>query len=514
MPSHKGGVNTSCSSPTSNASMDPCSPEGSTHSSRSGRQRLRPWLEAQVNSGDHPGLQWLDRENRIFRMTWKHGGRADWSEEDGSIFKAWAVHTGRFREGVDEPDWPTWKTRLRCAINKLKPDIQELKHRSCSEEPNPFRVFQFTDRKDSGSSSPPQGGSPASVSDDLDDYRYVVQDRPSVIQPNNGNIPTIISESFNSKASIERHEDCVDSEVSILGSDLQNVSIKDLVPPQSIPLGSNISMASNFSSMDTGSLTEAGGQRIKSEPLENADSSYLQTQVNDSEMLVILRLRNEIIYQFKVVNPHGCRVFYGDCPCPEVWCEQVFGSQEADQIMVPYSPGQLRSADQESYTQTVLQGMDLGVSIRMNKSSIYLQRRCKTRIIASPANTGEKSTRKVGRNETLKVFDFHEHFLPAFMQYQQGEGPRPSPQVVIAVGQDFHMDTEPYANILVSITVCHAHASYLLSQHTAANSAPEMSHSNHFDEHMKLLKDYKCTLYTNPEQMAALAPTCEEPLQQ
>lgn len=58
----------------------------------------------------------------------------------------WAIHTGRYREGMDQPDWPSWKTRLRCALNKL-PDIQELKDQSCYDEPNPYRVYRFVDRK-------------------------------------------------------------------------------------------------------------------------------------------------------------------------------------------------------------------------------------------------------------------------------------------------------------------------------------------------------------------------------
>ena len=66
--------------------MEPGSPEGSTSSGRT-RQRLKPWLEAQINSGRFPGLAWVDKKQRTFRITWKHGGRADWSEQDALIFK-------------------------------------------------------------------------------------------------------------------------------------------------------------------------------------------------------------------------------------------------------------------------------------------------------------------------------------------------------------------------------------------------------------------------------------------
>ncbi|KAL8571726.1 hypothetical protein ACOMHN_060812 [Nucella lapillus] len=141
--------------------MDPGSPEGSGSSSGGSRprQRLKPWLEAQINSRRFPGLSWVDKAKGIFRITWKHGGRADWSEQDALIFKEWAIHTGRYREGTDNPDWPSWKTRLRCALNKL-PDIQELKDMSCYDEPNPFRIYKFVDRR-GPSCSPPHQHQPA-----------------------------------------------------------------------------------------------------------------------------------------------------------------------------------------------------------------------------------------------------------------------------------------------------------------------------------------------------------------
>ena len=51
------------------------------------RQRLKPWLWAQVESERFPGLVWVNKEERTFKMTWKHGRRSDWSEQDALIFK-------------------------------------------------------------------------------------------------------------------------------------------------------------------------------------------------------------------------------------------------------------------------------------------------------------------------------------------------------------------------------------------------------------------------------------------
>ena len=62
-------------------------------------------------------------------------------------FQEWAVHTGRFTQGVDQADWPTWKTRFRCALTKL-PDIKELKEQNQLEGniAEPYRVYQFVQR--------------------------------------------------------------------------------------------------------------------------------------------------------------------------------------------------------------------------------------------------------------------------------------------------------------------------------------------------------------------------------
>ena len=52
------------------------------------KQRLRPWLEAQINNGEIPGLCWLNPpEKTKFRIPWKHGGKQDWNPDSGQIFK-------------------------------------------------------------------------------------------------------------------------------------------------------------------------------------------------------------------------------------------------------------------------------------------------------------------------------------------------------------------------------------------------------------------------------------------
>ncbi|KPP60878.1 Interferon regulatory factor 8-like, partial [Scleropages formosus] len=107
----------------------------------SGR-RLRQWLIEQIHSGLYPGLQWEDEGHTMFRIPWKHAGKQDYNQEvDASIFKAWAMFKGKFKEG-DKAEPATWKTRLRCALNK-SPDFEEVSDRSQLDISEPYKVYRI-----------------------------------------------------------------------------------------------------------------------------------------------------------------------------------------------------------------------------------------------------------------------------------------------------------------------------------------------------------------------------------
>ncbi|XP_042272101.1 interferon regulatory factor 2-like [Thunnus maccoyii] len=108
-----------------------------------GRLRLRPWLEEQIHSGKYPGVSWLDQSARIFQIPWKHAARHGWSiDRDATLFRSWAMHTGRYQPGKDKPDPKTWKANFRCALNSL-PDICELREHSRKRGSNAYRVYRM-----------------------------------------------------------------------------------------------------------------------------------------------------------------------------------------------------------------------------------------------------------------------------------------------------------------------------------------------------------------------------------
>ncbi|CAL8239037.1 unnamed protein product [Gadus morhua 'NCC'] len=110
---------------------------------RSGRLRLRPWLEEQIESGKYPGVTWLDQSAQIFQIPWRHAARHGWSiDQDATLFRSWAMHTGRYRLGRDKPDPKTWKANFRCALNSLT-DVCELQDRSRKRGHLASRVYRM-----------------------------------------------------------------------------------------------------------------------------------------------------------------------------------------------------------------------------------------------------------------------------------------------------------------------------------------------------------------------------------
>ena len=106
------------------------------------RLRLCHWLEGQIESGEVPGLRWMDEEKTTFRVPWKHSGRPDFNlDKDAVLFRKWAEHDGKYRPG-EQADPNTWKTRFRCALLKM-PNIEEICVPHSRDENEPYRVFRF-----------------------------------------------------------------------------------------------------------------------------------------------------------------------------------------------------------------------------------------------------------------------------------------------------------------------------------------------------------------------------------
>ncbi|XP_066922794.1 uncharacterized protein [Clytia hemisphaerica] len=82
------------------------------------RLNLPSWIKEQIQNDEYSGLKWVDEKKGHFLVSWKHASRQGWlEEEDGRLFKDWALYTGVYKPGRDDPNPKQWKANFRCALN-------------------------------------------------------------------------------------------------------------------------------------------------------------------------------------------------------------------------------------------------------------------------------------------------------------------------------------------------------------------------------------------------------------
>ncbi|KAF7654200.1 hypothetical protein LDENG_00072800 [Lucifuga dentata] len=396
------------------------SEEDSSLSLSCGNGKLRQWLIDQIDSGTYPGLVWENDEKTIFRIPWKHAGKQDYNrEEDAALFKAWAMFKGKYKEGLDKPDPPTWKTRLRCALNKSN-DFDELVGRSQLDISEPYKVYRII----------PEGAKKAIKLSSMEEMAPHVNTL-SYVPPYTSMHNQILSYAV----SQERRDwrDYTPSENQPLPPPHHHGSHAELQYGQ---YPSPLSRAWPAPHTENGFQVSFHTYFSESQPPVFAmDNS---SAISDFSLHVSLFYRESLVKEVTTTSPKGCHITSSSSsspcssssssPCPE---DKLYSGVEVIHFPFPYPESQRQGAEM---LPSVL---EKGVLLWMANDGLYAKRLCQGRVYwEGPLAPHMDKPNKLEKEQTCKLFDTQQ-FLVELQDFAQDGRHIPRHQVVLCFGDEY-----------------------------------------------------------------------------
>uniref|UniRef100_A0A8D0L5Z8 Interferon regulatory factor 8 n=1 Tax=Sphenodon punctatus TaxID=8508 RepID=A0A8D0L5Z8_SPHPU len=345
-----------------------------------GGRRLRQWLIEQIDSGMYPGLIWENEEKSMFRIPWKHAGKQDYNQEvDASIFKAWAVFKGKFKEG-DKAEPATWKTRLRCALNK-SPDFREVTDRSQLDISEPYKVYRIVPEEEQKCKIGLGSGGSLSEVTDMDCS------------------PSTIDDLMKEPPLVDEYLGIIKRSPSPPQESCRNPPISDWWLQQPSP----------------------------ALPLMNGYSSYEPVHPGYSQMVISFYYGGKLVGHTTTSYPDGCRISLS---------EKMYGPESLENVQFP-SADTIQNERQKQITKKLFGHLERGVLLHCNKQGIFIKRLCQGRVFWS-GNTVLFKDRpnKLDREEVVKIFDTNQFFRD-LQQFYNSQGRFPDSRVMLCFGEEF-----------------------------------------------------------------------------
>ncbi|NXY75117.1 IRF4 factor, partial [Glareola pratincola] len=350
-----------------------------------GPMRLKEWLIAQIDSGRYPGLRWENRHRTLFRIPWKHAAKQDYrQQQDAALFKAWAIYKGKYHEGTDKADPSTWKTRLRCALNKST-DFQEVPERSQLDISEPYKVYQI-------------------VSDST---------RDTVTSSRDG-----------------KHPAAYLAQGLGLGQHLRSLSAAALVPlPPCLCPGPGYHVRGVFY-----------GWNPTHHHLLPGSPSYLPVEdVNHSDCWLHVRLYycDVLVKEVTTRTAEGCRITSRAMPADN---EHLYGPFCMEQIEFPPPRalgGSGRVAGMTDVLERLLPHLERGVLLWVAPEGVFMKRQCQGRVYWNgPLAPHRDWPNKLEREKTYKLLDTQQ-FLQQLRGYLSHGQPTPQYQIHLCFGEEY-----------------------------------------------------------------------------
>ncbi|XP_077309305.1 interferon regulatory factor 8 [Lithobates pipiens] len=357
---------------------------------RNNGRRLRQWLIEQIDSGHYPGLIWENDGKSLFRIPWKHAGKQDYNQEvDASIFKAWAVFKGKFKEG-DRAEPATWKTRLRCALNK-SPDFEEVTERSQLDISEPYKV-----------------------------YRIVPEEEQKC---------KIAGSNLNDLTEM----DCSSSEMETSADDFL-VNIKRSPSPAKDTCQKPASHDWWMYPPSAGMHGVEGYNMYPNEPIPHGFS----------QMVIQFYYGGKAVSQVTTTRVEGCRLSLRQ---PMV-SEKYYLPEGFENVQFP-SAEYITSERQRQITKKLFGHLERGVLLISNRNGIFIKRLCQGRVFWSGNCMPYKDRpAKLERDEFIKIFDTNQ-YIREFQHCYSNQLRLPDSKVTLCFGEEFPDATPLHMKLII-----------------------------------------------------------------
>ncbi|XP_071262699.1 interferon regulatory factor 4-like isoform X1 [Salvelinus alpinus] len=409
-----------------------------------GNGKLRSWLIEQVDTGKYPGLVWENEDKSIFRIPWKHAGKQDYNrDEDAALFKAWALFKGKFREGIDKLDPPTWKTRLRCALNKSN-DFEELVQRSQLDISDPYKVYRIIPECAKkhfllSGSKQEDGGSP------LSPLSYPMLPSYPALQPQmSGYMP-----------STERGwmKDYLPEQASL--PELPYAQCP--YPSRSLSWAQGPSMDNGY--QITGSFYTYSATDAQPSPFTLDTSMRSAEALSDMRLHVSVFYRDSLWREVTTSSPEGCRI----APCSP---DQKLYSPTVGPDLVPLPLDSLPALGRGEECPPSPPGCTLerGVLLWMAPDGLYARRLCQERVFwEGGLSSYVDKPNKLEREHTCKLLHTQD-YLTELQGYALHCRPPPRLQVLLSFGDEC-LDPQRQRTLTVQVEPMFARQLLYYTQH-------------------------------------------------
>ncbi|NXX77109.1 IRF4 factor, partial [Urocolius indicus] len=308
-------------------------------------------------------------------------------------WQAWAVYKGKYHEGTDKADPSTWKTRLRCALNKST-DFQEVPERSQLDISEPYKVYQIVSdgARDTGTRSPPQASATSSP---------------------------------------ESQKDTV-----------ERCHVYPQTPLSAHPAERGCHVRGTF----------CGWNPTHSHLLPRPPSQQLVEDGSHSDCWLHIRLYycDVLVKEVTTRTAEGCRIASRAVPADN---ERLYGPSCMEQVEFP-SPralgdGASRGAAVTHVLQRLLPHLERGVLLWVAPEGVFMKRQCQGRVYWNgPLAPHKDWPNKLEREKTYKLLDTQQ-FLQQLREYLSHGQPTPQYQIHLCFGEEYPTSTGHHLQKLI-----------------------------------------------------------------